>query len=318
MKMLCLGLIAGLFCLLSVRSGADLVGYFDNLDAMTKRSDLVLLIRIKEHVDPQKSYGVNTSFAQSTELCEVLKTFKGDVPENSAIAIRLFDGDIVTPGMFRPDRFRRDSCYVVFVSNGLHDNGKVLLNAQGNIQYLGLHYQGSSIEVSPKCDPKTLEGKSLKESLQLLIADYRKYREERARYEDDFFEKLLQDTAQKQPKQDAAQKQPKLVEQAGKQWGEKIAQVKPGMRRSEVEKLLPRSRSMVYETFIQGGSQVVAYWLDPHWKVRIAYDYTGIPRNAEGKALSYESADNRVLNTPTLIQEEAPSLPTTFTIRGEK
>src|SRR5690242_2977103 len=45
------GWLAGLaLCLLAVSSGADMAGHFDSLDAMIKRSDVILLVRIREHI----------------------------------------------------------------------------------------------------------------------------------------------------------------------------------------------------------------------------------------------------------------------------
>src|SRR5260221_6490499 len=163
-------LLISLVCLLTVCSGADVVGNFDSLDAMVKRSDVILLIRIKEHIEPQHPERPNTSYAQSEERCEVLKTLKGNVTEHSVIPVHLFDGDFVLP-----DRFRRGTCHVVFLSNGIYNNGKPDLDAQGNVRYFSLKYQNNNIEVSPKCDPKALAGKSIAESIKILIDDYRAY-----------------------------------------------------------------------------------------------------------------------------------------------
>ena len=85
---------------------------------MARRSDVILLVRIKEHTSPQNPYGPNTTYAQSVESCEVLKTFKGELAEGSTVTIHLFDGDYALP-----DRFRRRSCHVVFRSDKLQRAG---------------------------------------------------------------------------------------------------------------------------------------------------------------------------------------------------
>ena len=81
---------------------------------MARRSDVILLVRIKEHMSPQNPDGPNTTYAQSVESCELLKTFKGELAEGSTVTIHLFDGDYALP-----DRFRRRSCHVVFLSDRL-------------------------------------------------------------------------------------------------------------------------------------------------------------------------------------------------------
>lgn len=96
-------------------------------------------------------------------------------------------------------------------------------------------------------------------------------------------------------------------------WEAQIKQVHVGMRRAEVERLLPPYRApnsdgtefalLPYSGLtagIQGGSQSIQYYVSTGWLVGIAYDYTGIPRDAAGTATKYESPDNRVLAPATL------------------
>ena len=68
-------------------------------------------------------------------------------------------------------------------------------------------------------------------------------------------------------------------------WMEKINQVRVGMSRAEVERLLPPHADSPWNTIKQGGSQLTTYWLTPSWRINIAYDYTGVRR--DGSASGY-------------------------------
>lgn len=89
-------------------------------------------------------------------------------------------------------------------------------------------------------------------------------------------------------------------------WRSQVTKVTIGMSRGEVERLLPPHPKSLRTMSGTGGSQSVAYWLDEHWCVSIAYDYTGVPRDAKGVALDMTSPQNKVLTKPILTQKEMP------------
>ena len=76
-------------------------------------------------------------------------------------------------------------------------------------------------------------------------------------------------------------------------WQTRASQVHEGMRRVDVERLLP-PRSGIDQDGM-GGSHSLLYALDSHWMVCICYDHTGVPRDSSGRALSPDSPENRVL-----------------------
>jgi hypothetical protein len=87
---------------------------------------------------------------------------------------------------------------------------------------------------------------------------------------------------------------------------QRINRVDLGMSRREVEILLPCHPLSPQVTIAQGGAQVTTFWLDRFWKVSHSYDYTGIPRDDEGKALSPVSSKNKLLAIPKLIRDDMP------------
>lgn len=159
----------------------DVVPYFDSLEAMAGRSDAVLVIRVDEHVEPRslRKPAVNTGGFWSVEDCYVLKTIKGNVPESSLIRLRLFKMG-VTAG---PEGFDTFSSHIVFLKKRAEEPGKV--------PYESLKYDNCQIQVSPDCDPRPTNGKSLKETVAILVEQYCKYRDAKARREDEFFAKIL-------------------------------------------------------------------------------------------------------------------------------
>jgi len=90
------------------------------------------------------------------------------------------------------------------------------------------------------------------------------------------------------------------------EWQTRIEQIHVGMKRGDVERILPPCCWSPHHSIFSGGAQGVTYWVDPHWKVSILYDYTGIPRDSSGQALSHESAENKVLTVPTLLRQDMP------------
>lgn len=94
----------------------------------------------------------------------------------------------------------------------------------------------------------------------------------------------------------------------GDHWQHQANQVTVGMTRSQVEKLLPPLPQSPHMTLEGGGSQGESYWLDTNWLVRVTFDYTGIPRDSRGKAVSTKSPQNKLLAPPTLFQKAMPSV----------
>ncbi len=86
----------------------------------------------------------------------------------------------------------------------------------------------------------------------------------------------------------------------GTAWEMLARLVKPGMRRADVEKILPPFNDRKFMCYVitngSGGAQCVFYWVDPDWRVSIFYDRTGVQRDAAGNSLSDSSPDNRVLD----------------------
>lgn len=171
--------LLALLWVLPARVHADVVGLFDGLDPMTRRSDAVLLMRIDEHVEtPSLARGLlpNTGSLWYVEDCTVLKVFKGHLTEGERVRLRLFHSG-VTGG------FGIGSHHVVFLTEATAD--------ARDVRFQALKYENSHIQVSPNSDPAKLAGKSLKESLRLLVSEYRQYRMERAKREDAFFTELF-------------------------------------------------------------------------------------------------------------------------------
>jgi hypothetical protein len=87
-------------------------------------------------------------------------------------------------------------------------------------------------------------------------------------------------------------------------WEGRAREVHIGMRRSEVERLLPSYwrppvagedfRRFATTTTITGGGQGVRYHVGEDVVATVHYDYTGVPRDNSGTATSYSSPDNQV------------------------
>jgi hypothetical protein len=90
-------------------------------------------------------------------------------------------------------------------------------------------------------------------------------------------------------------------------WQDRAAKVTAGMSRAEVEKLLPPHTYSPKTTLRSGSAQCNKYWLDEDWSVSILYDYTGIPRDADGNAMATRSPHNKILSIPVLSKEEMPT-----------
>lgn len=90
-------------------------------------------------------------------------------------------------------------------------------------------------------------------------------------------------------------------------WRSRAVKVTLGMPRAEVEQLLPPHPKSPRIMSGTGGSQSVVYWLDEHWCLSLAYDYTGGPRDAKGTTLDMASPQNKVLTQPVLTQREMPA-----------
>ena len=94
-------------------------------------------------------------------------------------------------------------------------------------------------------------------------------------------------------------------------WQERVAQVHVGMRREEVERILPPYDPPEGGSTVRSGftseEQGISYAVAPPYTVFVSYDYTGVPRDAQGKILERYSPDNRLLRPvklrPILFRE---------------
>lgn len=86
------------------------------------------------------------------------------------------------------------------------------------------------------------------------------------------------------------------------QWAERVSRIQIGMRRQEVESILqvPQATSYQSSTTKTGSAQGVVYFVAPGYTVTVFYDYSGVPRDANGNALSTNSPDNRVIQRAEL------------------
>jgi hypothetical protein len=103
-------------------------------------------------------------------------------------------------------------------------------------------------------------------------------------------------------------------------WKKLAAQIRLGTNRAEVERILPvyhgAADSFSLEhlspfpvvTSISGSGQGVSYHLSEHVVAVFEYDYTGIPRDASGKAVSLSSLLNR-LASPVQITSDSETNP---------
>lgn len=88
-----------------------------------------------------------------------------------------------------------------------------------------------------------------------------------------------------------------------KRWREQVALVHVGMRRDEVEKLLPPFTEPMFGV-ANGSGYSLSYWVDKHWMVAMWYDPTGY----KGKTATNTFAENRIfLFPPRLAKREIPS-----------
>ena len=92
----------------------------------------------------------------------------------------------------------------------------------------------------------------------------------------------------------------------GAHWRDQVSKVTIGMPRSVVDALLPPHPKSPKTTIVSGGSQSEAYWVDDHWCISVAYDYTGVPRDEKGMALARTSPQNKLLTAPVLSQKKMP------------
>ncbi len=87
----------------------------------------------------------------------------------------------------------------------------------------------------------------------------------------------------------------------------RLNQVKIGMTRAQVNKIIPKYKGSPKSVIINGSAQFETYWIDQRWKVSIWFDYTGVTRDKSGKALEHENLRNKLLSKPQLIREDMPA-----------
>jgi len=88
----------------------------------------------------------------------------------------------------------------------------------------------------------------------------------------------------------------------GEVWKERAEQIEPGMKRAEVETLLPPAQGGPIKRSVQADSQILTYWLDNEWKVAIEYDFSGLPEDQDRRT-EFDSPENQVLTPPVLERQ---------------
>ena len=76
-------------------------------------------------------------------------------------------------------------------------------------------------------------------------------------------------------------------------WMERVASIAVGMRRGEIERILPPISDP--SAGFNDTSQGITYTVAPGYTVLVHYDYAGSPRDAQGKLLDRYSPDNRLI-----------------------
>jgi hypothetical protein len=97
--------------------------------------------------------------------------------------------------------------------------------------------------------------------------------------------------------QEVAQEEAQIAKEEA-HWREKIALVQVGMRRKEVEKILPPSTQPEIED-PNGNWYSLSYGLDDVWRVKMCYDTTGFHRGG-----SLTNAENKIIIPPQLLRPE--------------
>lgn len=88
---------------------------------------------------------------------------------------------------------------------------------------------------------------------------------------------------------------------SGNPWLQKVTQVRRGMSRSQVEKILPpHPKYSLQSKSMMGSGQNITYQLDMHWRVSIWYDYTGAAEDENGTLSGGDSPQNKVMRLPVL------------------
>jgi hypothetical protein len=102
-------------------------------------------------------------------------------------------------------------------------------------------------------------------------------------------------------------------------WERQMRKVSLGMRREQVEQLLPPYNPAQTKTIFgivpyssrvvlsTGGSQTILYYVSEGWRVSISYDYTGTEATATNVRPNYSNPDNRVVALPTLEYRLEPA-----------
>jgi len=97
-------------------------------------------------------------------------------------------------------------------------------------------------------------------------------------------------------------------------WEARAREVRVGMRRADVERLLPAywrppedgedSRRFMLITMGTGGGQGVRYHVSENVEASVSYDYTGVPRDANGTATNHSSPENRVTAPVQIVRSK--------------
>ena len=86
-------------------------------------------------------------------------------------------------------------------------------------------------------------------------------------------------------------------------WEVKLGELRSGMTRAEVERLLPVKGGVPISRFISDESQLVHYFLDQIWSVKVTYDFSGPVRSESGDDRAYDAPSNKLIGD--VVFEEA-------------
>lgn len=167
---------AMLFATMSVPSFGFIIGGFPGMDKFIEQSDTIVIVQIEKQVDDVDREG---HMGTTTYLCRVQKTMKGELAAGSTLPLHLVDA---SPTYRR--KFVHGSTHILFLEQ--------MPKNKDDPEYLSPGVVGNNIEIAPRFNQKKLTGKTIKENIKLLIEDYIEFRNEDAKRENEFLNKVLE------------------------------------------------------------------------------------------------------------------------------
>jgi len=91
-------------------------------------------------------------------------------------------------------------------------------------------------------------------------------------------------------------------------WSVRIGQIRIGMLRTEVERILPmHSESVIYRRS-ENDTAIVSYWVDFQWKVTMKYHQQNLLNDGEPEVFEIE----KLISIPVLTKEKIIKAPVTY------